>query len=276
MRTFKSVLDFYINSSIHVALAVCALSWITLFQFGLEVDIDLLIFTFFASITGYNFVKFFGIARFHHRRLTRRLKLIQIFSFLCFIAMIMFFFRLQTKTMIYITVFGLVTFLYAIPILPKHLFIDKQKNLRSISGLKIYIIALVWTGVTVVLPLINNGVQITIDVWLTSLQRFLIVIVLMLPFEIRDLNFDSLKLSTVPQKIGIIGTKIVGSLLLVAVLCLEFLMTRPYQNSLWIQAVVIILLAAFLLLSFQRQSKYYTAFWVEALPIVWLAILLIF
>lgn len=276
MHRLKSILDFYINSSVHVALAVCALSWISLIQFGLEFDRNILIFIFFASITGYNFVKFFGIARFHHRRLTNRLKWIQIFSFFCFVGMLIYFFKLQKTTMIYISAFGVVTFLYAVPIIPKRLFIDQQKNLRSISGLKIYIIALVWTGVTVLLPLIDKGVDFNSEIWLTCLQRFLIVMVLMLPFEIRDLNFDSLKLSTVPQKIGITGTKIVGVCLLIAVIVIEIFVNRTYDNSLLLHGGFVAVLALFLLLSFQQQSKYYTAFWVEAIPIFWLLGLLIF
>lgn len=276
MHRLKSILDFYINSSVHVALAVCALSWITLIQFGLEFDRNIIFFTFFASITGYNFVKFFGIARFHHRRLTNRLKWIQIVSLFCFIGMLIYFFKLQKTTMIYVGAFGLVTFLYAVPIIPKRLFIDQHKNLRSISGLKIYIIALVWTGVSVLLPLIDKGIDLTTTIWITCLQRFLIVIVLMLPFEIRDLNFDSLKLSTVPQKIGITGTKVAGVCLLISVLVTEMFVTRNYEYSLELHGVFIALLAVFLLLSFQQQSKYYTSLWVEAIPMFWLLGLLIF
>ena len=276
MRLFRSVLDFYINSSIHVALAVCAMSCITMIQFDLNIDKDVLFFTFFATITGYNFVKFFGIAKFHHRRLTSRLRSIQLFSLLAFILMTVFFFRLQTITMVLITAFGLVTFLYAIPILPKHLFIDHQRNLRSISGLKIYIIALVWTGVTVLLPLIDNHVELSEDIWYASLQRFLIVIVLMLPFEIRDLNFDSLKLSTVPQNIGIRGTKILGILFLIVVFSLEYCISDYRQLSIWVHAIFVMLLAIFLLLSYQRQSRYYSSFWVESLPLWWLGLLLMF
>ena len=113
-------------------------------------------------------------------------------------------FRLQLcRYFVLISIFGGITFLYAIPLLPKRYFIDNQKNLREIGGLKIYIIAIVWTFTTVTLPLIENKTAITTDVIITSVQRFLFVIVLMLPFEIRDLNYDSLKLATIPQKIGI-------------------------------------------------------------------------
>ena len=190
--------------------------------------------------------------------------------------MVLFFFRLQSRTMAYIGIFGIVTFLYAIPILPKHLFIDKQKNLRSISGLKIYIIALVWTGVTVLLPLIDNQIELSLTVWLTSIQRFLIVMVLMLPFEIRDLNFDSLKLSTVPQNIGITGTKLLGVILLIIAFSMEFLISRNSEPKLWIHAIFMMVLAIMLMLSFQKQHRYYTTFWVEALPMFWLLLLLIF
>ena len=65
MRFLKQVLDFYINSSIHVSLAVLSLSWITLIEFDISYDINVLFFIFYASITGYNFVKYFGIAKHH-------------------------------------------------------------------------------------------------------------------------------------------------------------------------------------------------------------------
>jgi len=275
MRALKTVLDFYINSSIHVALAVYALSWITLLQFDIDYDGNVLYFSFFASITGYNFVKFFGLAKFHHRKLTSMLKSIQMLSLISFIAMGYYLLQLQMITIGYIAVFALATFLYAVPVLPKRLFIDQQKNLRSIGGLKIYIIALVWTGVTVVLPLIDNNHDITKDVFITGVQRFFIVIVLMLPFEIRDLNFDSLKLSTIPQKIGVKGTKVCGVLLLLVSYILEFLRVNTYPYILLSHTLIILILCAFLLLSFKRQSKYYTAFWVESIPIWWLILLLV-
>src|SRR5690606_5495744 len=213
MKVFRHALDFYINSSIHVALAVCSMAWITLLKFDLPFDGWLLGFIFFASITGYTFVKYFGIAKFHHRSLAQWLKMIQLFSLLCFILMCYFAFHLEERTLIYIAVFALITFLYAIPFFPKDLFIDKQRNLRSIGGLKVYVIGLVWAGVTVLLPLLNQEYHYDADVWITALQRFLLVILMMLPFEIRDLQYDSLKLSTIPQKIGIKNTKAMGVLL---------------------------------------------------------------
>ncbi len=274
MRFLKQLLNFYINSSIHVALSVFSLSWITLIEYEILFDNNVLFFVFFATITGYNFVKYFGIAKFHHRRLASRLKAIQICSFLSFLLLCFFALQLEQTTLFYIAGFGVITFLYAVPFLPKRFFLDKQQNLRSIGGLKIYLIALVWSGVTVFLPIINNDFYINWDVILTGIQRYVFIIVLMLPFEIRDLQYDSLKLSTIPQKIGVKPTKIIGVLLLVVFLFLEFFKNEMYVVGVF--SLVFILVVTLLLLVFSKieQNYYYSSFWVEGLPILWLLVIL--
>jgi len=275
MQVLKRVFNFYLNSSIHVALAVYALTWITLIQFGLDYDEDVLYFVFFATITGYNFVKYFGVAKFHHRSLAGWLKAIQLFSFIAFIAMSYYAYLLKTNTLLILSVFGLITFLYAIPLLPMKYFRDNQKNLREISGLKIYVIAFVWAFTTVLLPLIDNTINFNTDVVITSAQRFVFVIVLMLPFEIRDLNYDSLKLATIPQRIGIKKTKIIGVLLLMVFMMLEFFKDELTSNAVIATLIIVFITLLFLIFSNKNQSKYYSAFWVESIPILWLLILLV-
>lgn len=276
MALLKQIFNFYIDSSIHVALAVFALSWVTLLEFGIPYDRAVLYFIFFASITGYNFVKYFGLARFHHRSLTNWLKLIQVFSLMCFIGMCYFALKLELISLVVLLGFGVVTFLYAIPFLPNKILYDKHKNLRNVSGLKVYIIALVWAGVTVVLPILNNHVPLDTNVVVTGFQRFVFVTVLMFPFEIRDLNYDSLKLATIPQQIGIKNTKMVGVLLLMLFFLLEFL--KPQLN---VEHTVSMLITMFVTLMFlifanRNQGRYYSSFWVEGIPLVWLLLLLVF
>lgn len=275
MRVWKQFFDFYINASIHVALSVYALSWQTLQEFDIPYDENVLYFIFYASITGYNFVKYFGVAKFHHRRLANWLKAIQIFSLLCFLLMCYYAWQLNTNTLLCIAIFGLITFFYAIPFLPKHFFMDQQQNLRSVSGLKIYLIAFVWSGVTVFLPLINNAIPVNWDVIITAIQRFVFVVVLMLPFEIRDLAFDSLKLSTVPQKIGVIATKILGIGLLLTMFFMEFLKNETSTPWILVLAVVLFVTGLAVVCAKTRRNKYYTAFWVEGIPILWLMLWLL-
>lgn len=276
MHVLRGLFNFYINSSIHVALAVYALSYLTLLSFDLNYDKSVLCVVFFATITGYNFVKYFGLAKLFHRRLTSRLKIIQLFSLVCFIALCYFLYQLKTITLVYVSAFGLMTFLYAIPVIPKKIFLDEQQNLRSISGLKIYIIALVWTGVTVALPLINSEYPRSDDVMIVALQRFLLVIVLMLPFEIRDLSNDSLKLATIPQKIGVLRTKIIGVFALLIFFMLEFLKDDINWNQVLILGFITFLTLLFLVFSSKNQRRYYSSFFVEAIPIIWLILTLLF
>lgn len=273
MTIFKRLFDFYINASIHVAVAVCALSIITLINFNLAIDWDLIFVIFFATISSYNFVRYFGLAKFHHRRLASWLKHIQIFSFFCFLALCYFIFQIDEQTIMYLVILGGITFFYAIPLLPRKFFVDGKKNLRAISGLKIYVIAFVWAAVTVIIPLLNENYSFNNDMVVTSFQRFIYVIVATLPFEIRDMQYDSLKLGTIPQRIGINRTKIIGVLLTLIFYFIEFFKDDIDYQKLFVLPIIALLMLCFLAFSRTNQSQYYSSFWIEGIPIIWLGLL---
>ena len=270
MAFLKQLLGFYINSSIHVALAVYSLTWITLLNLDLSYSEPVLYFVFYASITGYNFVKYFGIAKFRHRQLANWLKLIQIVSFVCFSLMCFYAVQLKLNTHVFIGGLAVLTVLYAIPFIP-----NKLVTLRNVSGLKVYVIALVWAGVTVFIPLINADYFINMDVVLLGIQRFMFVLVLMLPFEIRDLKFDNTKLSTIPQLLGVKKTKILGGVMLLVFFLLEFLKDEVSTKSIITLLIVSVVTALFVFFSKIEQNKYYCSFYVEGLPILWLILSLI-
>ncbi len=275
MPLLNRIFNFYINSNIHVALAVCSLVCITFIEFNLSFNYQLILFVFFATITGYNFVKYFGLAKFHHKALSNWLKQIQIFSFLSFLALCYFSFKLSYNAIIALSIMGVITFLYAIPFLPKTIFLDESKNLRAISGLKIYVIAFVWSNVTVIIPLINENYIITTDVILTALQRYLYVLVIMLPFEIRDVQFDSIKLSTIPQQIGVKLTKFIGGVFLIVLYCIEFFKTINTKPQELILLSVVLITGVLLFCSKVNQKQYYSSFIVESISILWLILILL-
>ncbi|WP_339701624.1 hypothetical protein [uncultured Marixanthomonas sp.] len=268
MSALKRIFDFYINSSIHVALAVVSLVVITVLEFKLQLPKSYLFFMFFGTITGYNFVKYAPIAGLHHRSLAKSLKTIQVFSFICFGILVYIATQLQFKTLLITGLFGVLTVLYAIPVL-------KYKNLRKVKGLKIFVVAVVWAGVTVLVPVVNANYSLTADVWITFIQRFFLVIVLTLPFEIRDLPYDDSVLGTLPQTLGMTGTNTLVTVLAGVSFIIEGFTKElyiPYSISL----LFICLLSAFMVFFAKKeQSKYYASFWVEGLPIVWLAVLLL-
>lgn len=267
MMYLKQFFNFYINASIHVALAVYSLVRITELYFGFPYNENLDYFIFFSTISGYNFVKYFGIAKFHHRSLTKNLKTIQVFSFVCFVLMCYYGFLLPTKLLVLFLPLGLLTVLYAIPFLSGF-----QKSLRSISYLKIIIVALVWSGTTVLFPVLTNDKMIDTNIFLLCIQRFLIVAVLILPFDIRDLKYDAISLQTIPQKIGVEKTKKLGFVLLLFASIIEFLIsTETVTKNIFLGVVLVLLIL--LMRSKTEQSKYYSSFWVEALPIFWMLLL---
>ena len=268
MTVLKNLFNFYLNASIHVAFAAYAFLRITEFYFDLQYNENLDYFVFFATITGYNFVKYAGVAKLHHRSLTESLKAIQVFSFFCFLAMCYYAYQISVKTLFFSAPFALLTLLYAIPLLSGF-----EKNLREISHLKIVVVALVWTGFTVLLPIFDAEKPLNFEVVTYSIQRFLIIIVLILPFDIRDVKYDSISLQTIPQKIGIQQTKRLGIAFLVISLILEYLLSTS-SNVKTPFMLFFFLTILFLVRSKINQSKYYSSFWVEALPIVWWLLLL--
>ncbi|QAA81726.1 hypothetical protein EI546_08305 [Aequorivita sp. H23M31] len=262
MKLLRHLFAFYINSSIHVALAVVALTFITVLEYGITISTQLLMFIFFGAITGYNFVKYAKIAGLHHRHLAHSLKAIQIFSAICFLILLFAAFHLPLKLLLIAGCFGVPTFFYAVPLI-------RHKNLRSLTGIKIFIVAFVWGGITVIVPITAAGADISGDVLLTFFQRMTIVVALMIPFEIRDVPYDALNLKTLPQQIGVWGTKMLGEGILLICLVFEFLKENTdlaYLSSLFVFSVI---LGGLLIISKPYQSRYFASFWIEGTPILW-------
>src|SRR5690606_20415588 len=67
VKISKALFNFYIQASFHVALSAAALTWLSFIIMDYDVDWLLLGFVFTATITGYNFVLYAGIAKLRHR-----------------------------------------------------------------------------------------------------------------------------------------------------------------------------------------------------------------
>lgn len=263
MRALRAIFDFYINSSIHVALAVCALSWVTVLKFGVPLRWNTLAFIFFATITGYNFVKYAGIAKLHYQSLTRNLRIIQLFSLVSFLLLV-YTITLQSGAFLWVNIgLGLITFFYAVPFLPK------DNTLRSLRTLKIFVIAFVWAGTSVLLPLVDFQSVFSAEVIRCFFQNFMFVLAITLPFEIRDLGFDSPELGTFPQRLGLRATKLLGYALLIAFLVLGFFSKNFFWPGFLSAVGIVVAATLFIFYASKHQPRYYASFWVEALPIVW-------
>ncbi|MEZ4875817.1 MAG: hypothetical protein R2793_10310 [Flavobacteriaceae bacterium] len=269
MKILKSIFSFYIESSIHVALAVTAFTLVSFIELGISIDTVLLIFVFLGTITGYNFIKYAGIAGLHHRRLTQHLKKIQVFSLGCFLGLVYTFFWVPWVVWQITFLLGLLTLLYAVPFL-------HHKNLRSFHGLKIFPVALVWAGVSVWLPWALGNIGFTWDVVIVFVQRMLWVLALIIPFEIRDLVHDDPALGTLPQQLGVRKTKQAGWLFLGIILILEGFLDEVIPWFSLCKFFFLVLTAIFIAFSEKNQKNYYAAFWVEATPIFYVVLVVAF
>ncbi|MDH4402868.1 MAG: hypothetical protein QE264_01320 [Flavobacterium sp.] len=263
MKSLKQLFDFYLDSSIHVALSCFALVNCTYLILNISINYSVALFAFFGTIAGYNFVKFDALARSKKNKMNWKLKAIAGLSFLSLLIGIYYFLALQNITKIIAGLVLLLTILYTLPFFPN------KKNARNWAGFKIYIVAICWVAVTLILPILNSDYKIQSEIAILILQRLLLIFSLILIFEIKDLKNDDPHLKTVPQQIGVKNTKTLGFILLVIFSGLGFFNSNFQFLELQLNFFIAIVIGVFLFFSTENRSRYYTDFWVESIPIVW-------
>lgn len=180
-----------------------------------------------------------------------------------------FFFFLSTAVQWFLVWFGFLTLFYSVPLY----FGSKSKRLKEFPGLKIFLIAYVWAGVGVLLPIVAHNIPVFS--WSSQsilLERALFVLVITLPFDIRDIKLDQEEgIATIPSKIGIIKTKILGLGLLVIALLLNYYNLQNTTLSLsawWFFFGFYGITAIGLLNASPTRSDLYCLFWMDGLFIL--------
>jgi len=120
---------------------------------------------------------------------------------------------------------GAVALAYSMPLLGARLSraprVQKtRRRLKDIPGLKIFLIALVWAAVSVLLPALHASVSLgSRGVALTFLARMTFIFAITLPFDIRDMRGDARAgIRTLPIILGPRRTRLVA-LALMLVFC---------------------------------------------------------
>lgn len=267
MTLLKRLFDFYLEASLHVALAAWAFVCVTEILLGLLPDYPLQGFVFCGTVVGYNFVKYDALARSGSSMRSPRMKGFIAVSVVAFFIGFYCFLQLTRTVQVVALVCAAITALYTLPFFPN------RRNARSWSGLKIYIVAACWVGATALLPVLEAGMALDRDVVIVCVKRFLLVVVELFIFEIIDLSWDDPHLKTVPQQIGVNNTKRLGVALLVVFLLLELSQAGEDAVRFAAGSLMVIVTGLFLWLSREDRSRYYTTFWVEAVPVFWLLLL---
>lgn len=240
MKIFRPILDFYINTSIHVAFAVFSLVQVTRITLNISTNLEVDLFIFFGTIFGYNFLKYFEVFQKKVFSVKKNYPILIVTIFALF-GLLFYFFKLEFQIKLAFLAISIVVFAYPF--------------LRKYGFLKMFIVAICITYITVYVPsLILN--------WNDKLgylmQRLLVVLCLLIPFEIVDQEIDAKTLVTLPHKIGIQNTKLAGYfLLLIAYFFVQ------------LDLIITLVICVFIFFSNANRSKYYTSFWTESLPILW-------
>ena len=260
------IFDFYINSSIHVALAVVSLLLVSTLILNISVPEDLVFFVFFGSISCYNIIKF-GTGLYKWRKKGPERKAIAVLSLITTFLAGFHVISLPDRVWPLLGIILILMALYMLPVFPR------DKNLRSLGIIKVVLVAISWTCITLLLPVLYAERGMDWDIWILSLQRFLLIIVLIIPFEIRDMHFDPPEIQTIPRRIGVKTTKVLGICLALLSLLLSFFRDELTTAELNSRLLLTLILSVMIIRTPGHPSKYYAAFGVEMLPVIWLAVM---
>ncbi|MDZ7614529.1 MAG: hypothetical protein U5K51_13115 [Flavobacteriaceae bacterium] len=267
MSKLKQLFDFYIQANFHVALSAFCLTRITQIEFG-SAGLYTGIFVFTSTFAAYNLIRFWKRNKLpvsdadwlkSHKGSLLLLNILAGFSIFYFGA------SLRNESLVLLIPLFFATLFYSMP----YQFGRKSLQLRNIPGMKIFLIAVVWSSVTVLVPLAEIQSDMQGDQWISFAQRFLFIFALAIPFDIRDMNLDQRTLQTIPQRLGIRNSKILGIVLLVFFFILDFFKDGQIIFATLPLFLTTLISMIFLLYSNGQKGKYYTTFWVESIPVFW-------
>ena len=227
-------------------------------------------FVFFSTIFAYHFILTIAVNNKSDLiNLVRKQSLLyRLITFISVLGIFYFGLKLGVTKLLIIVIPSVITFFYAIPLLK---YKGQWVSLRNIPRLKNISIAFSWAVMTVLFPLQEQ--LSSLDVWLIFVQRFFLILALIIPFDIRDIDDDKTSLQTLPQTLGISKAKQIGFLYLFLFFFIGFFKTNNNLSSIMNDFLLLIIVFFLIVKSTKNQPKYYSSFWVESIPIIWWGIL---
>ncbi len=271
MNLLKQCFGFYVFANIHVALASYCLIRITFLEFDFE-NQSLAFFVFFATILSYNMIRLVQLDRINSMMaiwIRAHKKSLVLLNIMALFGLVYFAFDLNLSGFIALLPFVIATLFYVLPIK------NKSSGLRQIPGFKLFLIAISWAGITLYFPIQEADFAVS-NQWLFFVQRFLFLLAITIPFDIRDSQFDLRDLATLPQVLGVNKAKIVAIMAILAFLGVDLFLLDISASIFKVHLLVALISMVLIGFSSPIRNRFYTTFWVEAIPIVWYILLLLF
>lgn len=278
-KIFQPAFDFLLFSNIFMALCAVAQGLVTFMLIQARPVFPVIGLLFTSTLGVYNFcilitkpihpenspylrVRWF----FSHHRLMVTITIVSLLS------LIPLFFLLSMEARILLLFLSVVSFSYSLPLFS----IGEQKfGLRNIPGLKPFLITLVWTMSTVLLPILeaqhHHLTAISMrDTTLLIGKRFLFIAALTIPFDIRDLFEDRQSgLKTVPVVWGEKNAYLFCQILLAGYLLLLFLFRHAgFNPNFWALTITTFLTAWLIFKAKWEKNEYYYFFWMDGVLIL--------
>lgn len=245
------ICSFLIDSKIFISFGAFILTYATQIQLSNDSKLHpYLLIVFFATLLEYN-LNGPKISIFRKYELNYWLIISTVF-----IVSISFFAKLEI--LIVLIPISLVTLFYSLPLIPNIRF---KFGLRDIPFLKIFIISIVWSFVTILLPAIYSQIKINnIELFRMIIERILFVFAITIPFDIRDLDSDRKSgLKTIPMLIHHKNSFLLSKSLMILFVISTLQHYLYYKNSFLVLAFTISGISTFIILSIKKLKylKYY-------------------
>jgi len=286
-KVFLQAFDFLLFSNVFMALCAVAQGLVTFYLLGSK-PVEAVLGLLFTSTLGiYNFSillpKPANPGASAHKRVRwffAHYRLMVTFTIVCLLSLIPLFFLLSTESRILLIFLGVISFGYSIPLFT----IGEQKfSLRNIPGLKQFLITLVWTMSTVLLPIMEaqhtHTAAISMrDTTILIAKRFLLIGALTVPFDIRDLFEDRQSgLKTVAVVWGEKKAYLFCQVLLAGYIVLLFLFRdQGFNADFFALAITVVLTGWLIFKSSWEKNEYYYFFYMDGVLILQYLFLLLF
>lgn len=240
MRAFS----YLLHSNVWIAFGAPSLIGITCYEKGLSYPFHLGIGAFFFVLLSYSLQRWMQVMLSGEKELyffsKKGYGLLLLVAFTGAGASLI---RLSLVTLYALVPLGLISLFYAFPLF------GSGKGLRDLPFIKVFLIALSWAYLTVMIPAAECGFGMGNNEWSLFTERTLFLLAITLPFDIRDLPFDDPAKRTFPQILGVRGAKglALSLLLLFIVSSIGRLVTTGHELHLMLGYAATTLIAAFLI-----------------------------
>lgn len=273
LKLFKTL----IYSNIYIALAAVLLCFETQIQLGLKLQWHPYIFIlFFATFIEYSLHPIYKSwsNQSNAESLRDQWVKMQLKPFIAvnLIALVLLFFvsiQAKLRVIFMFIPIAIITILYSVPWAKKG---KKFFRLRDIPYLKIFLIALIWSSTTVLIPFIHSEIRIdNIHVFFLTLERFIFILAITIPFDVRDMEADlAAGIKTLPALISVSKANKMAIVFIMFFAILNYI-NYIWQNNLFL-LIFIQISAAFTYFVLThpkfKKSEYYYYGWLDGTMII--------